>query len=232
MRDARQRSGRPAAERRTRCVSLRRVPRIRLVAYSDYLCPWCYNASVRLGRLASEEPDVEIEWRSFLLRPRPSAGRDLERFRAYTESWQRPASEPDAGHFRTWQGDAGPPTHSLPPHLVAKAAALQGSEAFRRIHEALLRAYFAESRDISADATLRALWDEAGLPAANFSRREDPEILRRVLAEHEEAQAFGATGVPAVRAADGDSVITGALPLATYRRWVERLREGAAGSAG
>jgi predicted DsbA family dithiol-disulfide isomerase len=208
------------------------VRRIRLVAYSDYLCPWCYNASVRLERLEAEEPDVEVEWRSFLLRPRPSGRRDLEVFRAYTQSWQRPAAEPDAPRFQAWQGDAGPPSHSVPAHLVAKAAAEQGGEAFRRMHARLLRAYFEESRDISDADTLRALWGELGLPADGFARREDPGLLERVLSEHEEALRFGATGVPALRAAESDAVVTGALPLATYRRFAERLRERAEQGAG
>lgn len=216
------------AGRRNPCDSLRRVP-VRLVAYSDYLCPWCYNASVRLERLAEERPDVQVDWRSYLLRPRPpSAPRDLEAFRTYTESWRRPAAEEDGGRFRVWQGDEGPPSHSVPAHLVAKAAAAVGPEAFRRMHARLLRAYFEENRDISADATLRALWDELGLPPEAFARREDPALLRAVLAEHEEALRFGATGVPALRAADNDTVVTGALPMATYRRFAERLRERAA----
>jgi predicted DsbA family dithiol-disulfide isomerase len=219
-------AGRSAPEGRG---SLRAVS-IRLVAYSDYLCPWCYNASVRLERLAELEPDVEVEWRSFLLRPRPSGGRDLERFRAYTESWRRPAAEPDAGRFRTWQGDAGPPSHSVPSHLVAKAAALLGPAAFRRMHDRLLRAYFEESRDISDDVTLHALWDELGLEADGFAHRDDPELLQRVLREHDEALRFGANGVPSVRWAESDAVVTGALPLESYRRWVARLREQAAGA--
>jgi len=201
---------------------------VRLIAYSDYLCPWCYNASVRLERLVAEEPDVSVEWRSYLLRPRPSSRRELETFRAYTESWRRPAAEEDAPRFQVWQGSEGPPSHSLPPHLVAKAAALVGDDAFRRMHARLLRAYFEESRDISADATLRALWDELALPADGFARCEDPELRARVLAEHDEALRFGATGVPSLRAADSDAVVTGALPMATYRRFAERLRGRAA----
>lgn len=200
---------------------------VRLIAYSDYLCPWCYNASVRLHRLVGEDPEVVVEWRSYLLRPSPARSRDLERFRAYTESWQRPAAEPDAGTFRVWASDEGPPSHSIPAHLSAKAAAMLGHESFRRFHERLLRAYFEQSRDISNEEVLAGLWREAGLPDAAFARREDPEILARVLAEHEEAVACGATGVPSVRLADHDAVITGAMPLETYRRWVERARERA-----
>jgi predicted DsbA family dithiol-disulfide isomerase len=197
-----------------------------LVVYSDYLCPWCYNAAVRLRRIREEfTPSVRIEWRSFLLRPRPAPGRDLEKFRSYTESWLRPAKEADAGTFQVWRGDAGPPTHSVPPHLVAKAAALFGEEAFERIHEALLRAYFAESRDISREETLRALWEQAGLPPEAFARVEDPEILRLVLQQHEDAIELGVSGVPTVVLQGNGALVMGAQPLEVYRRWLRRVIE-------
>jgi predicted DsbA family dithiol-disulfide isomerase len=167
---------------------------------------------------------VEIEWRSYLLRPKPSPGRDLERFRAYTRSWSRPGAEPDSGTFRVWQGEAGPPSHSIPPQLAAKAAARLGEASFRRMHERLLYAYFAESRDITDRETLRSLWAEAGLPEDEFARIDDPELLREVLAQHREALETGVTGVPAVQLADNDAVIVGAHPLDLYRRWVERTR--------
>lgn len=198
---------------------------LRFVVYSDYLCPWCYNASLRLQRLEQETGgDLRLEWRSYLLRPRPGPERDLERFRAYTRSWRRPAAEPDAGRFREWQGDAGPPSHSVPPHLAAKAAATLGGDAFRRLHRRLLEAYFEESRDITERATLRALWGEVGLSPAEFERSDDPALRRATLAEHREAVESGVTGVPAVRLAGSDAVIVGAQPYALYRRWYDRTR--------
>jgi predicted DsbA family dithiol-disulfide isomerase len=207
----------------------RAVQPVAFVAYSDYLCPWCYNAAVRLRGLVATDPGVRVEWRSYLLRPRPGERRDLERFRAYTRSWRRPAAEPDAGRFQVWQGEAGPPSHSVPPQLVAKAAARLSTEAFERLHERLFEAYFAENRDVTDARVLRALWAEAGLPAQRFGDSEDPELLRQVVGEHEEAVALGATGVPSLRLADDDVVITGALPLATVRRWVERTRAARGG---
>jgi predicted DsbA family dithiol-disulfide isomerase len=67
---------------------------LRLIAYSDYLCPWCFNVSVRLHRLEEEmDSSLEIEWRSFLLRPHARRGRSLDEFRAYTRSWLRLPSE-------------------------------------------------------------------------------------------------------------------------------------------
>jgi predicted DsbA family dithiol-disulfide isomerase len=200
------------------------VPIAHLVVYSDYLCPWCYNAAVRLRRLREEfAPSVRLEWRSFLLRPRPTPGRDLERFRSYTESWLRPAAEADAGTFQVWRGSAGPPTHSVPPHLVAKAAALLGAESFERMHEALLRAYFGESQDITQEATLRALWEKAGLAPEGFARADDPEVLRTVLGQHDEAIELGVMGVPTVVLAGNGALVMGAQPLDVYRRWIRRV---------
>src|SRR5262245_66465151 len=136
---------------------------VALVVYSDYLCPWCYLAEHRLHTLEAElGAGLELEWRSFLLRPRPDDARDLERFVKYTQSWLRPASEPDAPRFRVWESTEGPPTHSVPPHLVAKAAAELGPEAFDAVHERLLRAYFEVSRDISRVETLTGVWQAGG----------------------------------------------------------------------
>jgi predicted DsbA family dithiol-disulfide isomerase len=203
------------------------MERVRLIVYSDYLCPWCYLAEHRLERLKAELGElVELEWRSFLLRPSPEPGRDLERFMRYTQSWLRPAAEPDAPVFRVWESTEGPPTHSVPAHLAAKAAAALGPEAFAALHGRLLRAYFEQSRDISRVDTLRALWNEAELPEAGFAACFAPELLEQTLAEHNEAVSLGITGVPALRVAGTDAFVTGAQPLATVRRWIDRLRAG------
>jgi predicted DsbA family dithiol-disulfide isomerase len=173
-----------------------------------------------------------LDWRSFLLRPRPRVRpADLEKFRAYTESWRRPAADPDSGEFRVWQGDAGPPSHSIPPHLVAKAAAALGAEEFCRMRDRLFSAYFSENRDITDDATLRKLWAEVDLPTAEFERHRDPALLRETLMQYQEAQEVGATGVPAVMLEGNSAVIVGAHPLELYQRWVRRtLAARAAGS--
>jgi predicted DsbA family dithiol-disulfide isomerase len=197
---------------------------LHFTVWSDYLCPWCYNAAVRLRRIEAEYAgQVALEWRSYLLRPRPDPQRTLDRFRAYTESWLRPASEPDAGTFQVWRGDAGPPSHSVPPHLVAKAAAALSPEAFARVHERLLHAYFAESRDVTDPETLVALWRELGLSDDAFARAGEADVLRQVLAEHDDAIERGVTGVPTVQLRGTDALVVGAQPMAVYRRWVDRM---------
>ncbi|MFP6606382.1 MAG: DsbA family protein [Myxococcota bacterium] len=189
------------------------------------------NADVRLRRLEAEyEGRVELRFKSFLLRPKPRsepenaahAAQALQKFRQYTRGWERIASEPDAGELRLWSTDEGPPSHSIPAHLVAKAAARVSRDAFGRMHERLLRAYFVESRDISREPTLRALWDELGLDEAGFEEHRDPALLEEVIGEHNEALRLGATGVPAVRLESNEAVIVGAQPAEIYRRWIER----------
>ena len=179
---------------------------------------------MRLRRLEEElSGAVEIAWRSFLLRPQPDPRRTLEQFRTYTQSWLRAAADLDGGTFSVWRGEAGPPSHSVPPHLVAKAAARLGAEPFARVHAALLRAYFSDNRDITDGDTLRAIWSECGLPAETFAAAGDPAMLREVVTQHNEAIELGITGVPAVRVDGTDAVVVGAQPLETYRRWVQRL---------
>lgn len=189
------------------------------------------NADVRLRRLEDEyDGRVELEFKSFLLRPQPRsepeseehAARALEKFRLYTKGWERIASEPDAGELRVWESDEGPPTHSIPAHLVAKAAARLGREPFRLLHERLLRAYFVDHRDISREPVLRELWSEVGLDAESFEAHRDPALLEEVLADHNEALRMGATGVPAVRLDGNEAVIVGAQPEELYRRWIDR----------
>ena len=169
---------------------------------------------------------LEIEWRSFLLRPSPVDKPDLARFVRYTQSWLRPAAEPDAPPFRVWESAEGPPSHSIPPHLVAKAAASLGDDCFRDIHHRLLRAYFSENRDITAPATLRAIWCEAGLPEAEFERRESPALLEETLGQHAEAVERGITGVPATAVVGSGAHVLGAQPEDLYRHWIQRLQAG------
>ena len=184
---------------------------------------------MRLRRLKEEFGNrIVIEWRSFLLRPRPDPTRTLEKFKAYTRSWERAASDPEGGTFRVWESDAGPPSHSVPPHLVAKAAATLGEEAFYRVHDRLLHAYFAENRDITDTDTLRAIWREAGLPDEAFARAADPALLKETIDQHNEAVELGVDGVPCVCMEGRDGWVTGAQPIELYRRWIERaLRETA-----
>jgi len=163
-----------------------------------------------------------VVWRSFLLRPHPNPEGSLEVFKKYTESWKRPGSMEEETLFRVWSTEQGPPSHSIPPHLAAKAAAKVNPEAFERIHARLFEAYFSENRDITDTRVLLDLWKEVQLPIETFEETNDPELLQAIYSEHDEAIAFGVTGVPAVRQDGGIGVLIGAEPVETYRRLITR----------
>ena len=181
---------------------------------------------MRLRRIEQEVGEtLQLEWHSFLLRPHPDPTRTIEKFRAYTQSWLRPAADTDAGTFRVWSTDEGPPSHSVPPHLLAKAARQFGLDAFHAVHDRLLHAYFADNRDITQAATMRAIWIDAGLSPAAFEQVSDPALVQEMVTEHNAAVALGVTGVPAVRVAGTELFVVGAQPIDTYRRWIDRVRE-------
>ncbi len=168
----------------------------------------------------SDIAELRLEWKSYLLRPHAEP-KPLEKFRRYTESWMRPAAQPDSGEFRVWATDEEPPSHSVPPAVAVKAAARQ--EAFDRYHRALMHAYFARNLDVTSLATIALVARECGLDLERFARDyDDPEISREVYSEHNEAVELGISAVPCV-VLDGGFQLPGAQERAVYRNIVQRL---------
>ena len=165
---------------------------------------------------------MDLEWHCFLLRPVPQE-RSLEQFKAYTQRWKRPDAMEKEAEFTAWSSDEGPPSHSVPAHLVAKAAAGLGKDYFEKLHEGLMKAYFTENRNIADIDVLKALWVRFGLPPESFERHADPEILEAVLAEHKEAVQNGVSGVPAVMIEGVPGALVGAQETDVYRRLIRRV---------
>ena len=179
---------------------------------------------MRLDQLAAEAGDrVRIQWRSFLLRPRPEE-RTVEAFREYTTSWRRPAALEAGARFTVWEGGE-PPSHSLPAAIGGKVAESFGAAAFDRFHHRLLEAYFAENRTISDPTVLAEVASESDLDPAAFATRYEADRERlagAVIDDHNQALERGITAVPTV-VVDDDLVLPGALDLEAYRRIVDRL---------
>jgi predicted DsbA family dithiol-disulfide isomerase len=165
--------------------------------------------------------EVKLTWKAFLLRPYPKQ-RPVEKFREYTQSWLRPASQPGGGRFRPWASDESPPTHSVPPQVAVKAAARLGG--FDRFHLAVMDAYFWGNRNVCDPAVLIEVAQACGLDPVEFAALlQDDGLLQLVIDEHNEAVEAGITGVPTV-VAPGGFQIPGAQDLAFYRHLVQKLR--------
>ena len=144
----------------------------------------------------------------------------MEKFRAYTRSWERPASQPEGGRFRQWSTDEPPPTHSIPPNVALKAAAELGH--FDEYHLAVMDAYFYQNRNVTDAANLIDIATTVGIDGGEFERLlHDENLTRAVVADYNEAREQGVTGVPTVVLGEGFA-IPGAQDLALYRRIIDK----------
>ena len=180
---------------------------------------------MRLDQLSDRVGDqVAIEWRSYLLRPEPREP-SPEKFRAYTQSWLRPASMAPEVSFVPWATNNPQPSHSLPSAVAGKVAASFGPEAWDRYHVALMRAYFTDNRTISATDVQVDVAGQCGLDRDEFERRlaVDGEALAvQVRQEHAAAMDHMVTAVPTVLVNDV-LPIPGAQELDVYLNVVDRI---------
>ena len=97
-----------------------------------------------------------------------------------------------------------------------------GPELQGRVKEALLAAYFIDARNVADHDELRDIVTGAGLDAAAVDRvLGSTEYADEVWADIEQAQAFGATGVPFF-VVDNKFGISGAQPVEAFAQVLER----------
>ena len=198
---------------------------LEIAVYFDYICPWCYVATMRLLMLKSEFGEkITINWKSYPLDPfgaRPKYPLPL-----LNQGRIRAGAEEDGLNIRPWPEDQPMPSSSMPAHKSAKCAQMQGNEAFDHYHIALMKAYFSHCRDISDQQVLISLAEEAQLDLIEFIADFESDLPEsRVLAEYEEAVNDGnIIGVPTVIIGER-VVLEAAVPLELYRRAVQRLSQ-------
>lgn len=188
---------------------------------------------MRLDQIVEEYgEDVELTWRSFMLRPEPEP-RPMDKFTAYTDSWERPGSMEPKTVFNKWSGEFDPPSHSMPSAVAGKVAALFGSEAYGRFHHAAMAAYFTQNRTISDPEVLLDIAEEAGIDRAEFEERwraKEQELLNAVVIEHNEAIGAGINSVPSLVVGER-YLVPGAVDVADYRQVIDRYRQERAEAA-
>lgn len=157
--------------------------RLGIIAYSDYVCPWCYIGLARVERLRREFA-VAVDWRPFELHPEtPRTGARLD---------GRLGGEARARAFRDNIGQlaaASGLTLRIPAVIANSHRALEAAEfarehgGFEAYHAALFRAYFEQGRDIGDAETLCEVAREAGV---------DDQGLRQALSDEQYAVAVDA----------------------------------------
>ncbi|MCB5174981.1 DsbA family oxidoreductase [Microvirga lenta] len=195
---------------------------LRILVWSDYVCPFCYLERPVLDQVRSELGEkVEIDWRAFELRPEPT-----------------PTLDPDGEYLhRVWNQSVYPMAQArgmslrLPPVQPYSRKAHEAAEFAREagrldaMNAALFKAFFEEGRDLADPDVLLDIARSVGLDAdALREALGDGRYTRGVLEDQRLAQEIGISGVPALVVSAGEQayLLSGAQPYETVREVIER----------
>jgi predicted DsbA family dithiol-disulfide isomerase len=180
---------------------------------------------VRLDDLKEKFGDlIKIEWKSFMLRPTEAGRKTREEFIEYTRNWARMTEvDPRLEATSPWASGDPSPSHSLPALAAAKLVKTYGDAVEDDFHHRMFKAYFSQNRTISDLAVITSIAAEAGLDpvefAAAFEAQQDT-LANLVIADHNEAQQIGISGVPAT-IVNNEVLVSGAQPTEAFVGLIE-----------
>jgi len=181
---------------------------------------------VRLRRLKEEMgDDLVIQWKAFPLRPEPDPSVAFKG--TYREEGWRRCNAMAAGDgiaFTPWPRDDYP-NWSLPALETAKCVALQGAEAFDRLHLRLYEAFFTRSINIAKPEELVDVVRESGADLTRFqSDWESGAAREAVLSDYQEALTRDSVRAIPTIIVEGGRRLTGLVDLPTYRKAIEEAQ--------
>ncbi len=160
---------------------------MKIIAWSDYACPFAYIGFKRL--LKARPLSADVEWRAYELHPEIPLG-GFERPRGKHGFLKALASEDELtlrASDRVWSSRAA--------LLAAEVARSQGKHA--ELHERLFSAAWEEGLDLGRPDVLKTLLSDVGLdPVAVAANMTDQRYLDVIVEALEEAMMLGITGTP------------------------------------
>jgi predicted DsbA family dithiol-disulfide isomerase len=210
---------------------------MRIDAFSDTICPWCFLGKRRFELALAARPQYEprVAWRPFELNPDlPTDGIDRAAYFANRGGDKMPLRETESIltqqgaaiglHFRFDLITRVPNTRRS--HLLIAHAARQGRQS--EVMDRVMRAYFEEGRDIGDVEELVRLAVEIGLTEHSV---RSALVLREgydgLVAAERHAALLGITAVPTF-IFDGQYTLSGAQEVAALVRIIDQVAEYAA----
>jgi predicted DsbA family dithiol-disulfide isomerase len=199
---------------------------LKIVMFSDYICPFCYVGFETMRRL-KREFDFELEWRGFQIHPDwPAEGipidKALETMNPVSRValWKRLSAMAEAVGF----------SMKAPAVLTNSRAALAATEFAREsgrdeaLEERIYRAYFNEGVNIGDAETVARLAAEAGLDSGEVADAiKSPKYEMRLKNNSLAAHQRGVSGVPTFFI--GEFPLVGAQSLVAMRAILKRATE-------
>ena len=196
---------------------------VRLDAWTDFTCPFCFLATLTLDRL-HQDAQVDLHWRSYQLRS-PGAGPMPADMRTIIEKEHVRVVE----IARTQHGLALRPgpigISTRPAHIATKfAGSRQRADQF---HLAAMNAYWLEGRSLEDTQVLQDIAEQVGLDRVSLLEAlEDRSFGALVDADLIQATNREIGGVPAV-VFNGKYILAGAQPYAVFKRLLDQVSEQA-----
>jgi predicted DsbA family dithiol-disulfide isomerase len=195
---------------------------VRILVWSDYVCPFCYLERPVLERVQGElGHGVEIDWRSFELRPEPE-----------------PTLNPNAEYLhRVWNQSVYPMAQErgmvmkLPPVQPRSRKAHEAAEFARQsgrldaMNNALFKAFFEDGRDLADIEVLLDIGQSVGLGAGELREAlTSGRYEQRVIEDQQLARQIGISGVPALIVTAGAQayLVSGAQPYEAVKDVIAR----------
>jgi predicted DsbA family dithiol-disulfide isomerase len=199
---------------------------LKIVMFSDYICPFCYVGFETIRRLKPEF-DFQLEWRGFQIHPDwPAEGIPADKLREAGDAasrqatWERITAMADAVGFSM-----------KPPKVLTNSRAALAATEFAResgrdeaLEERIYRAYFNDGENIGDVGVVVRLAGEAGLDAGEVTEAiKSPKYEMRLKNNSLAANQRGVSGVPTFFI--GEYPLVGAQTLDAMRAILKRATE-------
>jgi predicted DsbA family dithiol-disulfide isomerase len=198
--------------------------KIKMVVFSDYICPFCYIGFYRVEQL-KENFDIEVEWRPFEIHPEtPKTGSKLSNLPYPKEYLEKMKTNLEA-----LAGDAGI-TLKFTDKLPNSRMALFFSEFARKkgrfdaFHKLVFDAYWREGKDIGDQELLLILAESLGFRRDDILEYiESEESFNELKKSLKELRNYGINGVPTFLI--GESIVIGAQPYDVFEKVIRKALE-------
>lgn len=197
-------------------------PKLKIIAYSDYICPFCYIGYHRIEQL-KKEFNLEVDWRPFEIHPEtPKEG-------ALTEELPFPKGYLEMAYANVKRlADEDGLTLKFTRKLPNSRLALYISEFARKkgkfdeFHKLVLDKYWIDGKDIGDKHLLLDIAESVGLERneiENYLTTEEP--YNEVQKSLKEIRAYGLNGVPSF--VIEDRLIFGAQSYTTFKKVINDI---------
>lgn len=200
---------------------------MKITVFSDYICPFCYIGIETLRKVQPEVPPFTLEWKGFQIHPEyPAAGIPVEQRIAqygqdrYAAIWRNILSLAEGIGL-----EMNPPAVLTNSLIALEATEYARDQALEKVFSsAIYQAYFRQGQNIGDIAVILALAEQVGLDQAELlDHLKAGTYSDRIQASHQEARAFGVSGVPTFIV--GSAQIVGAQSPEVFVSMLKRVAE-------